>query len=177
MSGPVGFNKGLSVPKVSAVEGFFKAGFKAPLSHIDAAVCTKEDDFSLAVPHLLIEFTTPQYSSLFARTQCAYDAAFLLYGHNEVMMSLGKYIHDQKVTLFSIATNGHETQIYGHFTTTSAKGEVKYHQKCLIALPSFTNNYEGFNTASSILPMKGPKTCETSSTPQRLPPRPPQLSL
>jgi len=146
-----GFNKGLSMAKVDAVEGFLQRSFKAPIDRINGAICTN-DVYSLALPHLLIEFKGPEGSMLVGRSQCAYDAAFAVYGHDEAMKSLGKHVtNDKKVIVFSMSTNGELTDIFGHFATTKDTGDIIYYQCRLVRLPCLADEYEDFKKACSII--------------------------
>lgn len=140
----------LSAPKLDAVEGFLMVSFKESIDDINGAICT-DDEYSLALPHLLMEFKGPEDSMSAGKSQCAYNAAILVYGHNEAMKFLQKYVaNDQKAVVFSMATNGVTTQIYGHFSMTR-DDRINYHQCHLMTLPSLTNNYDEFKKACTII--------------------------
>jgi hypothetical protein len=96
----------------------------------------RDDEFSLALPHLIIEFKGPEGSMLVS--QCAYNAAFLVHGHDMAMKHLNKHV----ANVFSMATNGDSTTTFGHFAMTDDR--VTYHQCSLLQLPPLTSTYEHF---------------------------------
>lgn len=139
--------------KADAVEGFSKWAFKAPINRINGARCSK-DIHSPALPHLLIEFKGPWDSMPAGRSQCAYNAAFAVYGHNEaIKFHQGHVPNDKKAVVFSMVTNGGGgwTEVFGHFATTDHDGQVSYHQCELAQLPSFTSTYDDFTKACSMI--------------------------
>lgn len=145
------YNTKLSAPKIDYLEGFEMEAFHPfRVENVNAAVCTT-DPYAIALPFFLIEFKGPRGLSSVARAQAAYDAACIIYGHNEMKKYQGKEIgDDKKVHIFSMTTDGDALTIYGHFSVMAEDGSVTYHQKPLVHA-SPTTGYESFKVARAVV--------------------------
>jgi len=84
------------------------------------------------------------------RSRAAYDAACLVYSHNEATKHLGKIMeNDKKTVVFSMVTNGEQSSICGHFALAGDDGSITYHQDQLMTLPSM-DDYETYMQARTI---------------------------
>lgn len=113
-------------------------------------MCT-EDPYTVALPFFVMEFKGPQGVNCVGRAQAAYDAACIIYGHNQVTKHQAKDINnDKKAHMFSVTTDGHTFTVYAHFSVLGADGKVTYHQKPLV-YASPTLDYESFKDARAII--------------------------
>lgn len=146
----VGFNNGLSQPRPDIFQGFAKGAFR-PFPIMTelggAAVVIDNAMNSIALSHFVGEIKGPGKDLTRAETECAYDAAALVYGRNQALQYLGESDPSRHAAVLSFATDGTRLYLYAHYSAVAEYGDaIEYHQ-CHISSMVITSSQKDYDKA------------------------------
>ncbi|KAI8963967.1 hypothetical protein F5Y11DRAFT_317988 [Daldinia sp. FL1419] len=141
-----GFNNGLSRPRPSFVEGLQLPEFEPSdlNKKFDGAVVVKNDDDSIALPHLAGEWQGPKQDAGKAEVKSAYDGAALVYGRNQALAYIDSPDSPGHAAVTSFAMSGNSVNFYTHHCVPlEHESGHEYHQY-LLGSSNLTGSYEEF---------------------------------
>jgi len=106
-------------------------------------VISKEDPYSVTLPHIVGEWEGCGKGMEKAVLKSAYDGAALVYARNEALAYVGNPDPARHAKVLSFATDGTWITFFAHYAAQSWEGKLEYHQYP-IAWTSLVNSYEGF---------------------------------
>ncbi|KAL7937039.1 hypothetical protein V8C35DRAFT_332257 [Trichoderma chlorosporum] len=121
------FSQGIEKPCPGFAQGFRLEAYPCvDIEYLPAAICFGRDHVSLVHPHLAGDFTPGDVNALEAVS--ARHGAALVYMRNQALTHLRAEILEDVAAVMTFTTNGTYINFFAHFSSTSARGAVEYHQ-------------------------------------------------
>jgi hypothetical protein len=140
-----GFNTGLSAPEPGFIEGLEIREYQPfPVDEQGSgAVLSKDDPFSVTLPHIAGEWKGRGKDMAEAKMQSAYDGAALVYARNQALSYVGEPDPPGHAEVATFTTNGTTINFFAHYAEASEEGMLEYHQYPTTSA-NLTNSYEDF---------------------------------